>query len=1682
MAAAYSTTTTVTGPASASSYGQTITFTATVSAAGGTGPAGFVTFVVDGVSQAPTALTSGTAAFTTAAFSVGSHTVSAIYGGNLNYLGSTSATVRQSVGPAAAAKLVINGQPTAGTPGQALSPAVTVLIEDAFGNVETGDSTDSVTMSVASGPGGFSAASTITATATAGSVTFNNLALNLTGSYTLTAAATGLASATAPITINNTSDVQTDGLDFKAIGGQFVQSGNGGSTYTSNSSVSDVQVGFVPTGSQAFVPLLDLNGTVTIDTSAETLAATGTVSEAIDGKSISLLNGTAAVSISALTSTGLNGLSGLSFPVAGVSFTPDSLALNATGAAGQPEIQLQGTLGLPAGLTVAVNGSNYVDISNSGVSLTGINDTINGSFSVGGATFSANQLTVQYQTANNVFTITGSATAAIGGIANFSVDLGGTGTQGLVIQNDTLQSLNMTVNSNITIDDVTFDVSSMVFTYTAGTGTSPSLFTMTGDASFDVTGIGSVNVDFGGTGTQGLVVTNGSLTSLNMTVNSNITIDAVTFDITNMVLTYTGSTDTFTMTGDASFAVTGIASVNVDFGGTGTQGLVVTNGSLTSLDMTVNSNISIDAVTFDITDMVFTYTGSTDTFTMTGDASFAVTGIASVNVDFGGTGTQGLVVTNGSLTSLDKKVNCNITIDDVTFDVSSMVFTYTAGTGTSPSLFTMTGDASFDVTGIGSVNVDFGGTGTQGLVVTNGSLTSLNMTVNSNITIDAVTLDITNMVFTYTAGTGTNTSLFTMTGDASFAVTGIGSVNVDFGGQGTQGLVVTNGSLTSLDMTVNSNISIDAVTFDISNMVFTYTSSTDTFTMTGDASFAVTGIASVNVDFGGQGTQGLVVTNGSLTSLDMTVNSNISIDAVTFDISNMVFTYTASTDTFTMTGDASFAVAGIASVNVDFGGTGTQGLVVTNGSLTSLDMTVNSNITIDAVTFDISNMVLTYTAGTSTSPSVFTMTGDASFALAGIGSLEVDFGGQGTQGLVVTNGSLTSLDMTVNGSARIGLVSFAISNMVFTYTGGTSTSPSVFTMTGDTSFAVGGIGSVQVDFGGQGTQGLFIENGHLQSLDMTVNSNITIAAVTFDVTNMVFTYTASTDAFTMTGDASFAVAGIGSLDVDFGGQGTQGLIVQNGRLQSLNMTVNASITLDLITFDVSNMVFTYTAGTTTSPSFFTMTGDTSIDVLGIGSLDVDFGGQCTRGMVITNGSLTSLNMTANGQFGIDGIGFDVSNMVFTFNSGTFTMTGDTSFNVPGMGSLDVDFGGHGTQGLVVTNGSLTSLDMTVNSSFTVGFLNFAANNLEFKYSAATNEFSLAGSTTVAVPFVPDIGSLTVTFGHGSTPGLVITNGSLTSLDMTVNAHFGVDLLTFDVSNMEFAYTAATNTFTMTGDASFDLAGIATIDVQFGQNGTHGLVITNGSLTYLDMNASANFGIGPMSISGNLLVTYHASYSYTQYVTDYITVGSANIPTQVPETVTVPAQFVITGNASGNLFGILGVSVDLGGSGTQGLVITNGSLTALNFAVTADAEFLGIEAQAQLTATYQSSVLTLSGTADVSLTFLPSWAETFLGSSFGVNFYVQAISGDLSDSYVDIYTSVLGDDIGIRVSFTGQVSIEIGDPWGRSYMRSNMPPTWPTRTPLRLLRAPMRPPRTASSAPTMRPSRAWNRRSTPPVSY
>jgi hypothetical protein len=121
------TTTAVNAKPNPSVFGASVTFTATVTSAASGTPSGTVTFKDGATTLGTGTLAGGVATFPTSALAIGGHTITAVYGGDTNFTGSTSFSLTQTVNKGATTAAV-NATPNPSVFGQSVTFRATITV------------------------------------------------------------------------------------------------------------------------------------------------------------------------------------------------------------------------------------------------------------------------------------------------------------------------------------------------------------------------------------------------------------------------------------------------------------------------------------------------------------------------------------------------------------------------------------------------------------------------------------------------------------------------------------------------------------------------------------------------------------------------------------------------------------------------------------------------------------------------------------------------------------------------------------------------------------------------------------------------------------------------------------------------------------------------------------------------------------------------------------------------------------------------------------------------------------------------------------------------------------------------------------------------------------------------------------------------------------------------------------------------------------------------------------------------------------------------------------------------------------------------------------------------------------------------------------------------------------------
>ncbi|MBI1204120.1 MAG: hypothetical protein GC182_16585, partial [Rhodopseudomonas sp.] len=315
-----------------------------------------------------------------------------------------------------------------------------------------------------------------------------------------------------------------------------------------------------------------------------------------------------------------------------------------------------------------------------------------------------------------------------------------------------------------------------------------------------------------------------------------------------------------TLSGSAAFVVTALVG-NLDASAV-TGGLTVTTGdaadnaisiAVGSGNATINGSTAGDVVTVDASGLA-----DSGQLTLTDAAAFSVTGLTG-SIDASGL-TGALTVTAGDATDNAIAVTAGTGATTVTANGSGDIVTVDASALPDNTLLTLSGSASFIVTGLAG-NLDASAV-TGGLTVTTGdaadnaisiAVGSGNATVNGSTAGDVVTVD---------ASALADNGQLTLTDSATFHVTGLtgsidasaltGALTVTAGDATDNAIAVTAGTGAT---TVTANGAGDTVTVDAAALP-----DNTLLTLSGSAAFVVTGLVG-DLDASAV-TGGLTVTTG----------------------------------------------------------------------------------------------------------------------------------------------------------------------------------------------------------------------------------------------------------------------------------------------------------------------------------------------------------------------------------------------------------------------------------------------------------------------------------------------------------------------------------------------------------------------------------------------------------------------------------------------------------------------------------------------------------------------------------------------------------------------------------------------------------------------------------------------------
>ena len=326
--------------------------------------------------------------------------------------------------------------------------------------------------------------------------------------------------------------------------------------------------------------------------------------------------------------------------------------------------------------------------------------------------------------------------------------------------------------------------------------------------------------------------------------------------------------------------------------------------------------------------------------------------------------------------------------------------------------------------------------------------------------------------------------------------------------------------------------------------------------------------------------------------------------------------------------------------------------------------------------------------------------------------------------------------------------------------------------------------------------------------------------------------------------------------------------------------------------------------------------------------------------------------------------------------GKLAIDGLAGLDLPVIGSnfVTIDTSGVALTGVTVSDQQFDAFGLTVKTS---GFA------VDLTNSGGVSTFRFSGAVTVSDDDVSFTGAL----GSANTPGLVVSNGVVQTLNIGISGSIEVADLTIAANGLNYSYDAGSKLYELAGSATLSVSG-TTIQADLGTSSSPGLTFQGGKIVQADAALSGQFDLFDLDLnidqSNPLRLQYQSA------------------------TQTTPSEYLITGKIS--VPELFDASVTLGGTGGDGkpqpgIQIIGGAFAVDGFGLSLGAVPLGAFTVQTLMVSYAKDGDSFDFGATLDLVFPEGWA---------VGGTVDFVAGKLSE----ISVSLSAGDTPIPIGDTG----------------------------------------------------------------
>ena len=666
-----------------------------------------------------------------------------------------------------------------------------------------------------------------------------------------------------------------------------------------------------------------------------------------------------------------------------------------------------------------------------------------------------------------------------------------------------------------------------------------------------------------------------------VTITNNFTIHGLTVSPQGLTLSY--ASEVFKLYGAATVKI-GTDEITVSFGDESSPGLEVTSGTFTQVSMGLTADFNLKGLGFSPNPLSFEWDNDNSVFEIYGAAGVSFDS-ESMTVTLGDETTPGITITSGSLTQINLGVSADFNIKSLNFSPDALTFQWDSTTDN----FEMFGgaDVSFDSE---TMTIGLGDADAPGIEINAGTVEKVNLSVSADFNIKSLNFSPDALTFQWDSSSDD----FVMFGGATLSFDSQ-SVTVSLGDAGTPGLAISGGVVEQINFGLSTDFTMKSMEFKASGLTFQWDKASDHFEIFGNTSVTFDS-ETLEVSLGNDANPGIKIDAGLVDHINMGITANFDMKGMSFTADGLTFEWDKAADHFEIYGSASTTFDG-ESISVSMGNSSDPGIVINNNEVQHINMGVSADFTLKTMEFEADGLTYHWDK----SANQFEIYGSTSAKFDGE-EVDISLGTNADPGIAVKNKVIQHINMGVTANISLKAMTIKPNNLTFQY----DKSSSHFEMYGSADLTIEGH-DAGMNMGTNANPGLVFKSGTLRHINMSITEDFELKGLTVKTDNLGVVWDSSTDYFNFHGDIELDIANE-SINADMGTLSNPGMQFRNGKLHSMDVTVNSDFKIGNLEVTTRDVEVKYIS------SKFYMTGEIEVDE--VWSVIVDLGENGSNGLEI----------------------------------------------------------------------------------------------------------------------------------------------------------------------------------------------------------------------------------------------------------------------------------------------------------------------------------------------------------------------------------------------------------------------------------------------------------------------------------